>query len=603
MKTGAQIRLCLQGVDDLDVSFPRSLSPPSTFPLLGTLTTMASAFEGVGIQNAGSGNISVGGNLHIAGPGEAHTDQLLIDLYPGNPRDDKARIEATKGGLLKASSQWILEHPDFVQWRDGEENRMLWIRGDPGKGKTMLLCGIIDELQAPEPAYFFCQATDTHLNSATAVLRGLASMLIRQCGHLSSYFRDDYKARGKALFEGRDSWFALSRIMTEMLADPSLLGRIIMVDALDECSADQDHLLSFLTSDALKHTRWIVTSRNWPRIEEALKMAAHSTPLRLELNEDAVSEAVEVFIRHRANELAKRKNLSVATQDTIQEYLSSNADKTFLWVALVYQELVRPGVAARHMIKRLKAFPPGLQPLYRRMVDFIRASDDADLCFDVLAVMSVVYQPVVLQELATITESLAEFKDDTSALNDIISSCGSFLTLRGETVYFVHQSAKDFLAMNEDISEIIVPTGVSQVHHAVALSSLAAMATTLRRDIYQAEDPAAEARTIEVPDPDPLGPVMYCLGSWAGHLLDAMPSASGVMRDNGLVRDFLERSLLYWLEGLSLIGEISSALPVLRTLNDLTVRTDSRSWAHDRWMPINAPPVFRNRIQPLNYRV
>jgi hypothetical protein len=45
---------------------------------------------------------------------------------------------------------------------------VLWIKGDPGKGKTMLLCGIIDEMSALTRlrdkeattllSYFFCQA-------------------------------------------------------------------------------------------------------------------------------------------------------------------------------------------------------------------------------------------------------------------------------------------------------------------------------------------------------------------------------------------------------------------------------------------------------------
>jgi hypothetical protein len=49
----------------------------------------------------------------------------------------------------------------------------------------MLLCGIIDELQDALSktaliAYFFCQATDLRINSATAVLRGLLYMLVSQ---------------------------------------------------------------------------------------------------------------------------------------------------------------------------------------------------------------------------------------------------------------------------------------------------------------------------------------------------------------------------------------------------------------------------------------
>jgi NACHT domain len=67
---------------------------------------------------------------------------------------------------------------------------VLWIKGDPGKGKTMLLCGIIDEMSALARlrdqsantllSFFFCQATDSRINNAAAVLRGLIYLLINQ---------------------------------------------------------------------------------------------------------------------------------------------------------------------------------------------------------------------------------------------------------------------------------------------------------------------------------------------------------------------------------------------------------------------------------------
>lgn len=109
----------------------------------------------------------------------------MADLRLTDPRDDKKRIEETKGGLLKNSYRWILENTDFQRWRNGPENQLLWVKADPGKGKTILLCGIIDELQKSMGAtgllsYFFCQATDSRINNATAVLRGLLYLLVSQ---------------------------------------------------------------------------------------------------------------------------------------------------------------------------------------------------------------------------------------------------------------------------------------------------------------------------------------------------------------------------------------------------------------------------------------
>ena len=128
----------------------------------------------------------------------------LQHLRTTDPRHDKRRIELTKGSLLKDSYRWILDNPQFRLWHNDEQSRLLWIRGDPGKGKTMLLCGIIDELEETPSAasasgccllsYFFCQATDLRINNAAAVLRGLISRLTVQQPALLQHVRTMYDA-------------------------------------------------------------------------------------------------------------------------------------------------------------------------------------------------------------------------------------------------------------------------------------------------------------------------------------------------------------------------------------------------------------------------
>ncbi len=83
-----------------------------------------------------------------------------------------------------------------------------WVKGDPGKGKTMLLCGIINTLgpstRLIDPAagtllsYFFCQATDSRINSSCAVLRGLIYMLVQQQRTLISHIRKRYDQVGNS---------------------------------------------------------------------------------------------------------------------------------------------------------------------------------------------------------------------------------------------------------------------------------------------------------------------------------------------------------------------------------------------------------------------
>jgi hypothetical protein len=84
-------------------------------------------------------------------------------------------------------------------------------------------------------------------------------------------------------------------------------------------------------------------------------------------------------------------------QDTVFERLTANADGTFLWVALVCQEL--GATARRNVLKKLDTFPPSLKALYKRMMQQISVLDDATLCKQVLALAALVYWPITLQEL------------------------------------------------------------------------------------------------------------------------------------------------------------------------------------------------------------
>jgi hypothetical protein len=65
-------------------------------------------------------------------------NDCLHDLRSSDPRDDKRRIEETKGGLLADSYRWVLDNITFQQWQQDLHSRLVWVKGDPGKGKTLL---------------------------------------------------------------------------------------------------------------------------------------------------------------------------------------------------------------------------------------------------------------------------------------------------------------------------------------------------------------------------------------------------------------------------------------------------------------------------------
>src|SRR5690606_16229330 len=151
-----------------------------------------------------------------------------------------------------------------------------------------------------------------------------------------------------------------------------------------------------------------------------------------------VSAAVQSFIRYKVQHLATKRSYDKNTQNEIEQYLMANAHGTFLWVALVCQELADPRVRKRHTLQKLKSYPSGLDALYQRMMENIHDSLDAEVCQQILAITSVVYRPITLPELSCLMES--HINNDDDELKEIIGFCGSFLTIREETIYFIHQS-------------------------------------------------------------------------------------------------------------------------------------------------------------------
>jgi hypothetical protein len=191
----------------------------------------------------------------------------------------------------------------------------------------MLLCGIIDEMSTLTRledksattllSFFFCQATDSRINNAAAVLRGLIYLLIDQQPSLLSHVRHKYDHAGKALFEDANAWVALSGIFTKILQDPALNSTHLIINALDECVVDLPKLLEFIFQKSVisPHIKWVISSRNWPDIEE--RLAGQKMRLCLELNPKSVSAAVSTYIKHKTRQLADQKNYNARIREAV----------------------------------------------------------------------------------------------------------------------------------------------------------------------------------------------------------------------------------------------------------------------------------------------
>lgn len=438
----------------------------------------------------------------------------------------------------------------------------------------MLLCGIIDEISNMSPgfiSFFFCQATDTRLSYATAVLRGLIYMLIDQDPSLISHVRQRYDESGKQLFENPNAWHALSAIFVQMLQhveEPCLI-----IDALDECTTGLSSLLDLIiqVSSTHPHVKWIVSSRNWPQIKEHMSMIPKNKRTILEMDETSVSEAVKMFIHDRVQQLAKLKSYSQHIFDVVYSYLLLNAQGTFLWVALVCERLA--SIPRLRTIEKLTAFPPGLDALYERMMQRVCEHEEAPLCKDILGLISTTYRPITIDELTAFIELPGyALEDGYESLEEIIGYCGSFLTVSENTILFVHQSAKDYLLEKAKVE--ILPAGMAGKHKSILEKSLAIIDKELRRDILSLGkiDGSVSPVYEENMALGPLATIRYSCIYWIDHLQACVQgvTTNGYFQNGGLVDQFLSRKFIFWLEALSLLKSVPKGLEDMLNLEALT---------------------------------
>jgi hypothetical protein len=499
----------------------------------------------------------------------------LRNLGATDPRSDRIRIENSKDKLLDGSCSWVLEHDSFRNWWEYDNTYLLWIHGDPGKGKTMMMLSLESEISRririattdtqAAVSYFFCQSTDPRLNHATAILRGLIFYLVVQDKQILLPVLQERLNETGDLETCPNLFYTLFQILMDLSTESKFSKVYFMIDALDECNQELQPLLKEIEKSRCysQKVKWLVTSRNEVFIKDNLTSPGRPC-LSLELNSIHVSRAVNSFINAKVADLKRKKCYTQDITSKVKQYLSEKADGTFLWVALVCQEL--EAVRKVDIEERLTRFPAGLEPLYERILQQLSNQNIGDhlqrhrqvLCLIILAL-----RLLYLEEVVDLGDLLPGRASDLQDAKDLIDEYGSFLTIRNESIYFIHQSAVDFFKTGKGskiFSENETLTYISLVYRCIHL-----MKCTLRQNIYglaaPGSSPLDKSQSSEKLLPKA---IQYSVQYWLGYLLPRQVSqrkeSNSSLIDWNRVYMFLEEHLLHWLEVMSLMGIISEGI-------------------------------------------
>jgi WD40 repeat protein len=577
--------------------------------------------------------------------------ELLVDLYRSSAEDEVLRkifvinmkteiqsLQHRKDDLIPESSNWILNNEAFVKfssWEKQNRCRRLWIKGKAGMGKTMLLIGVVkkleDELQtqqetrfdAPYLSYFFCQGTNGKLNTATAVVRGLIWMFIRQERSLMQYAM---RLAGQSLDDDLNTFIDIKNILLAILKNPIMKKVYIIIDAIDECIdasrsggiPGRAHLLDFIcqVSRDFPNVKCLISSRDELDIEMKFARAEAKSwvSLQLELDRKVLAGPIRAYIDKKMSNLETRlfaewefegevteedrEMIHTKLQNVTRE-MHRKADGTFLWVALIFLRIEDERTDLRELPRLVNETSGKLGEIYEKMKLQIQQNKDGNsgFCIKALSIATTANRPLRLAEIRI----LADFPRDVSPLK-ILKLCRFFRIAEDDdkqkTVYMIHESAKQWLEkqLKEGrLGAIESSDCLASAHASLARRCLQILNTSLRKNIWNLPDPGVEIgqiqsasqgyaskmskstipgsdqtpepRIVYSPDPtdDDLIPAAYAALNWFDHMLKGDSKDDG--KNLAAMLNFMKHQFLYWLEALSLLRQVGDGAAIIARLN------------------------------------
>jgi hypothetical protein len=289
-----------------------------------------------------------------------------------------------------ATYQWLFaEQYHFIQWLRSPE-KIFWISGKPGSGKSTLMKFISDHPQVHEAlqawssstganglitASFFFWISGTHMQkSQEGLLQSLLFQILKSRAHfIPSIFPSRWNHLKNKNFDP-DSLPWTRRELLEGFKrlknfDFSSTRFFFAIDGLDEYAGNHAEFLDVL-SDLMDHlnVKICLSSRPWNIFEAAF---GHHPKQKLYM-EDFNKTDIRIYIKDK---LEKRPEFQeLAQEDTwaykMTEEILMKSQGVFLWVYLVVRSLIDGLINCDRVAdlkKRLRDFPSDLDAFFRQM--------------------------------------------------------------------------------------------------------------------------------------------------------------------------------------------------------------------------------------------
>ncbi|EHK18076.1 uncharacterized protein TRIVIDRAFT_159832, partial [Trichoderma virens Gv29-8] len=430
-------------------------------------------------------------------------DEILQDMKKGKQDDMEQNLF---GNLAEASGnyarnkdinpkrvpgtcEWFLRDERFCNWRDRQAGALLWVSAGPGCGKSVLSRCLIDEghltpnstitIQPPvirasqRPSvicYFFFKDGNAEQIDGTQAFCAILHELFKHplTSNLIAYALPSHRTHQKTLTNKMD-------VLWQILVDCAKFSSadiICVLDALDECRGDSaQRLLGMIESSSSQQgelfgsskLKFLITSRPYDDLKWSFdRLLSVATYLHFDGDEKSgqIGEEINLVIDTKVQHFAAP--FSEEDRDMISKRLKSMENRTYLWLHLTLDiiEKKRSAYSRSSDIEELLCeLPPNVAGAYEKILSRSQHERKVEALLQIVLAAT---RPLTLEE-ANNALALAVEEGGFSAYatlqgklwpqntfkTTVQNLCGLFISIHDSKLWFIHQTAREFLVSHE----------------------------------------------------------------------------------------------------------------------------------------------------------
>ncbi|KAI1140138.1 ankyrin [Hypoxylon sp. FL0543] len=354
------------------------------------------------------------------------------------------------------TGQWFLESAEFQDWMQSA-GRTLWCSGAPGAGKTVMASTTIQYLRekvrdsgTSSLAFVYCDYRQRQDQKASILLGNIWAQLVRQRGPSATEIEQLF-GEIMARFDFTPTRTLITNMIREELTNGNMQRTYIVVDALDECS-DENERNGFI--DSLRSLQplvnVLVTSRT-TYLDNGEFSDVRS--FRFIPTDEDMSTYVDARIRESkkmSGYVGRRPELA----DDIRRIVVERANGMFLLCRMHLDSLSR-AITLKDLKKELNRIPEGenvVKDTYDQAMTRIRdqGTEIEKFALRVIRWVCFAKRPLKLAELlcalAVSPDDIELDEDGVSDESDITNYCAGLVVVEGDskTVRFVHYTTQEY---------------------------------------------------------------------------------------------------------------------------------------------------------------